>query len=475
MNRLLSKIVFVLVLQWCFGLMAKTPLSTQYIAPIENPSWANAVVKGEYGTGRGIDYVKTPRRNDYDDGYFNWRIEIGGASYFAFNIYRAFLNSPGVYTRSVLHVSPTDPPTASPARRYLYPLPDFNAAEMYEGALNNSTELDNQAVASGWDKNSDGAVYVQCIHTDWVYQVTFNAGGGTGTMPMQAITNSGALAANRFTRTGYSFAGWQGERTYDDKAVVTPSDDMILNARWNAITYSISYDGNGSTSGSMSDSTSLDYDRVYTLRENGYSKTGLFFQGWSLKRGGEVAYADKADVKNLTDQDGKVVTLYAVWGDKKVNVSFDPSGGVVSPSEMTVTYGKNYPVLPEPDKSGYMFAGWYDAASNLVDETTVVAATSNHVLYAHWNNYEITLDANGGEFAGGAALTNVQCVLGGNYPGDLPVPSRDGCDFAGWWTRSGEQKTSADTVEIDALHLTARWKESAGEELPCRNGLLNNP
>ena len=947
MNRLLSRILSSIVAMWCLGAIAKTPLPTQYIAPVENPSWANAVVKGEYGTGRGIDYEKSARWADNSsDAYFNWSIKIGNDYYYAFPKWRAFYNSPNTYTRSVLHISPTSPPTPSPSKRYLYPVPDFYSAEDYWGALNNSLELDNQAVASGWDKNSDGAVYVQCVHTDWVYRVTFSANGGSGSMPAQSITNSGALAANKFTRTGYAFSGWKaGSAAYSDKAKISPADDMTLvaqwkpnkytitadvastgggnvtgggsydysstvtltatpntgwlfyqwsngattpsitvtvsgnatytatfkrvtyrlafhpnctdatgvmptntytygtentlpknqyvrsgwdfkgwatsangnwsigdgsslsvpgsvfsgaepgalkvlyaywekhaytvtldkkggtggtsavsaysgeampsisvpsrtgyifkgyytaqngqgikcynedgssaknfdlgknvtlyafwtaksstvtfnpnggsdpsfptktvsydsaygdlptvtrvdlhttgyttrytfngwftsssggnkilpetvvdkennhtlyaqwtstktansytvtfdlnggsgsiaqisvtydsyypameepsrtgytfkgwytaksggyqinesvrvstasshtlYARWSPITYTIFYNGNGSTSGSMSDSTSLDYDREYTLRANNYFKTGSSFLGWALTPDGDVAFTDRAVVKNLTDENGAVVTLYAVWGDKKITVvfnanggnvpepsaktvtygksygdlavvirndensrvghttsytfdgwfthssggvevfadtivnnendhslyarwqsvttanvytvTFDPAGGVVSPSEMTVTYGKNYPVLPEPDKSGYMFTGWYDAASNRVDETTVVAATSNHVLYAHWNNYEITLDANGGEFAGGAALTNVQCVLGGNYPGDLPVPSRDGCDFAGWWTRSGEQKTSADTVEIDALYLTARWKESAGE------------
>ena len=77
----------------------------------------------------------------------------------------------------------------------------------------------------------------------------------------------------------------------------------------------------------MSDSTSLDYDREYTLRANNYFKTGSSFLGWALTPDGDVAFTDRAVVKNLTDENGAVVTLYAVWGDKRITVVFNANGG----------------------------------------------------------------------------------------------------------------------------------------------------
>ena len=38
--------------------------------------------------------------------------------------------------------------------------------------------------------------------------MTFNANGGTGTMANETDTAPTALTTNTFTRTGYTFAGW---------------------------------------------------------------------------------------------------------------------------------------------------------------------------------------------------------------------------------------------------------------------------
>ena len=55
------------------------------------------------------------------------------------------------------------------------------------------------------------------------YSVKFNANGGSGSMPNESFTygTAKALAANAFTRTGYTFAGWakssNGAKVYNDK------------------------------------------------------------------------------------------------------------------------------------------------------------------------------------------------------------------------------------------------------------------
>ena len=40
------------------------------------------------------------------------------------------------------------------------------------------------------------------------HTVTFNSNGGTGTMSAQTANVPTALTANTFTRTGYTFSGW---------------------------------------------------------------------------------------------------------------------------------------------------------------------------------------------------------------------------------------------------------------------------
>ena len=67
-------------------------------------------------------------------------------------------------------------------------------------------------------------------------------------------------------------------------------------------------------------------------------------------------------------------------------VTFEPNGGTVPYTGKKVTVGNTYNVLPEPERDGYDFAGWYTEANGgtLVASFTVVTNTNAHVLYAHW-------------------------------------------------------------------------------------------
>ena len=71
------------------------------------------------------------------------------------------------------------------------------------------------------------------------FTLTFNANGGTGTMAAQTFEAgvSQAIAANAFTRSGYTFTGWNtnadGSGTsYTDKQSITLSQDITLYAQW---------------------------------------------------------------------------------------------------------------------------------------------------------------------------------------------------------------------------------------------------
>lgn len=71
------------------------------------------------------------------------------------------------------------------------------------------------------------------------YTVTFDANGGEGTMDTQLFTEDyeKALSANKFTREGYSFAGWNTMRdgtgtAYTDQQKIKVVADMTLYAQW---------------------------------------------------------------------------------------------------------------------------------------------------------------------------------------------------------------------------------------------------
>ena len=82
------------------------------------------------------------------------------------------------------------------------------------------------------------------LYAQWTtlpnHTVTFNGNGGTGTMSNQVANVPTALTLNIFTRTGYSFSGWNtasnGSGTaYANNAVYSFAADITLYAQWTAL------------------------------------------------------------------------------------------------------------------------------------------------------------------------------------------------------------------------------------------------
>lgn len=88
------------------------------------------------------------------------------------------------------------------------------------------------------------------------YTVKYHANGGTGTMSDQKVEadSSSYLSANRFTRAGYAFDGWNtkqdgsgisysdGEYVYN---AVNPGETLDLYAQWTPNTYHVYFSANG--------------------------------------------------------------------------------------------------------------------------------------------------------------------------------------------------------------------------------------
>ena len=159
-----------------------------------------------------------------------------------------------------------------------------------------------------------GKTLTLVIELDYAgYYVTFIT-NGAGTLETQYVTAGGTVVEPAaLIRTGYTFAEW-----YTDMALTTQwifssdtvSSDMFLYANWTAKTYSIIFDGNGFSSGSMSD-LSVDYNETVTLTSNGYLLTGYNFTGWNTASNGSgTTYNENADYTHVIDGN---ITLYAQW------------------------------------------------------------------------------------------------------------------------------------------------------------------
>ena len=114
-------------------------------------------------------------------------------------------------------------------------------------------------------------------------------------------------------------------------AQVKFDENKKFSAVWRNNVYMITYDPNGG-SGSMS-SQQFKYDNDAVLAQNTYSRNGYEFLGWSTDPGATVPeYGNGQNVKNITADDNKIITLYAVWRDNvapTVSKSFTTAGRLV--------------------------------------------------------------------------------------------------------------------------------------------------
>ena len=73
---------------------------------------------------------------------------------------------------------------------------------------------------------------------------------------------------------------------------------------------------------------------------------------------------------------------------RNYQVEFNANGGNCDTASKTVTYNSSYGNLPIPTRDGYDFLGWFTSAEGgeKVESTTIVTATADHTLYAHWSH-----------------------------------------------------------------------------------------
>lgn len=149
---------------------------------------------------------------------------------------------------------------------------------------------------------------------------------------------------------------------------------------------------------------------------------------------------------------------------QQLTVSFDANGGTLpegAPESVEVTAGGTIASLPAASRTGYEFAGWTTADGAAF--TTGTPVNVDLTVTAQWTprRYTVTLDAQGGTIAGGAAAADATY----DAPlGALPTPTRDGYAFKGWFTQpQGGEQVTADTVYRTAGPSTyyARWELTA--------------
>jgi len=118
-------------------------------------------------------------------------------------------------------------------------------------------------------------------------------------------------------RTGYRFDHWEknNDPSHTPYTFGTPvTGNETIHAVYAPNRYTVRYNKDAAdASGTVSDSSHT-YDVPQNLNNNAFTRPGYEFAGWSRTQGSTtVDFANQASVVNLSDTDGAVVDLYAVW------------------------------------------------------------------------------------------------------------------------------------------------------------------
>ena len=304
--------------------------------------------------------------------------------------------------------------------------------------------------------------------------ITFNAGGGSGSMDSVTV-NAGTiyiLPACGFTAPAdQEFKAWEiGGTEYKVGDSYTVLVDTEIKALWeNSVitpttyTVTVSNDGNGTASASHAKAAAGTEITLTATPQIGYH-----FKGWQVESpAGLVITNNKftmpdgnVDVKAIFEKDAPPALTEFI-------VTFDGNGGMPSVGSMTTT-DRKLTSLPSASRSGsYSFYGWYTEKSGGTKITTDTVFHANATVYAHWTytggggggyNPPVTYYTLRFETGGGSDIPSVQGTYNTYIDLTKYVPTWRGHAFIGWYSeRSLTNKVSGVCLTKD-MTVYAGWR-----------------
>ena len=308
-------------------------------------------------------------------------------------------------------------------------------------------------------------IYAKWVDSTAQFDVTFKCDEGATNVPDTQKITAGGKATKPATdpaKTGYTFDKW-----YKDEAYTTEFDfanEKIFEAttiygKFTANEYTVTYyDG-----AEVLDLTPATYTFGQGITETNMPKAekpGYTFDGWY-----DSATFDKQVTSIATDATGDV-KLYAKFTANEYDIKYFDGANVLELTPAKYTYGVGVPEASMPsavEKTGYVFAGWYDSATFTNQVTSIAADKTGEVsLYAKYVDasakFKVTFNC-------GEGATNVPAVqevqAGGKATKPETDPTKTGYTLAGWYTdkdctEGNEFDFDKDTITEETT-LYAKW------------------
>jgi len=326
------------------------------------------------------------------------------------------------------------------------------------------------------------------LYAKWIrlFNVTFDANGGKGTVPEKITPEKGATSfvlpdGNGLSKDGYSFGGWTEDKAgtgtvfsggskinfyfYDPQGyIITGKLDtsVTLYAKWNR-TYTVTFDANDGSGVTWKLNPDPDSGTViYLSGQTVKSREGYGFGGWCLDAYGERYVGGAGTSYRVVSN----AMFYAKWL-RKFTVTFDANGGSGMVSAVTADSGTNItlPVKTTVSKTGQYFGFWNtsdDGAGANFIAGTAYRVSGDITLFARWM----------------ADAQYLLTVLTENYYGYVGRGGRVTSSPAGIYYNSGAAVTIGPfynagtevtvTAEPESDYSLYKWKETTNKDNPLK-------
>ena len=288
------------------------------------------------------------------------------------------------------------------------------------------------------------------------YKVNCNLDGGIAEDLLSEIKYNEEYILPIPVKDGYTFIGWYLNNEKVEK-IVNPSDEVII-AKYEPIIYHISYNISDEEKVELN-LNDVKYDLLFNEEYNlpTLNKDGFIFLGW---------FSNNNELYTKVINESVELTPRFVKAEYTINYYLD-GGNTEENLKTVIAYDEEY-VLPEANKSGYTFIGWFE--SNDSDVLIKNVKNQDINVYARYQKitYKITYHLDGGECA------NLINEFSADSEVILETPTKKGYKFIGYFD---SENTLVSKLENKDYELFAKWEKSnngCNEGIISINSLLNS-
>ena len=330
-----------------------------------------------------------------------------------------------------------------------------------------SITVNSSSFTSGNTHTLTGDITVAASFSAHTYSITYKDKGGsdfTGTQAGAPTTHTynTATTLKMPTRDGYTFGGWftasncesgaVGNTTSASLGATDYTENITLYAKWNTITYDITYEGLSGASNSNPTSYNIETSTI-TLVNPG-TRTGYTFAGWTL--GGspitQIAVGSTGDK-----------TITATWTINQYNVAVAEVGGVTitaTPAggstlaegdNANVDYNKTVTLAKDGLGTGIYWVGWKVTNAGGDDVTASVVSENTLTVPA----YAVTVTAVLGKM-------KAWCMPEFEITGDVHLTSVKGV-YVNTTSTTGDLLTLSGTNTENVTRITIDYLDNNGD------------